>query len=214
MNWLTSRMAELSSFRDLYERAQTIGNIPIRLVPLKYIEDALTGIGAEMAFEGLPESLTSTFHVYAEDYSSDAPRAGMAPESSISRPIADPSFWFTTVLDDGKGVGLYLPDDDSDDQDVQFFTRDPLQKIGRVRLAGELTSASTQLNRFTRQEPEPGGCSDGYCTQRLGTACGDQCHCREIPDAARRVRTRLRQTRRFTGGVPIRVSVVKCTPDP
>src|SRR5260370_32024868 len=110
MNWLTSRVAELSSFRDLHERGQFIGEVPIRLVPLAYIEDALGGIGVRMNFGDLPESLTSRFHLYTEDYAFAAPKPGMAPAASTSMPTADPSFWFTTVLDDGQGTGGYLPD--------------------------------------------------------------------------------------------------------
>ncbi len=212
MNWLTSRLAELPSFRELYERGQFIGDIPIRMVPLESIEDALSGIGGQMTFGGLPEGLTSGFHLYTEDYSFAAPKPGWAPVASNGRQIADPSFWFTTVLDDRQGTGLYLPDDDSDEQDVQFFTRDGSQRIGRVHLSGELTSNSAALVSVRQQDPLPGDCSDGYCTERLGTACGDGCHCREFPDEALRVRGRLIRTLRFPN-VPTQISVVKCTRD-
>lgn len=212
MNWLTSRLAELPSFRELYERGQFIGDIPIRLVPLEYIQDALSGIDAQMTFGGVPEELTSGFHLYAEDYSGVAPKPGWAPVAANDRPIADPSFWFTTVLDDKQGTGLYLPDDDSDEQDVQFFTRGGFQRIGRVHLFGGLTPNSASLVSVQQQDPLPGGCSDGYCTERVGTVCGDGCHCREFPDAALRVRGRLIRWLRFPN-VPTQVSVVKCTRD-
>src|SRR6266851_1968730 len=212
MNWLTSRLAELSSFRALHESAQFIGEIPIRMVPLKYVEDALSGIGVQMDFGELPESLTSGFHLYTEDYAFAAPRPGMAPAAFFRMPIADPSFWFTTVLGDGQGTGVYLPDDDSDDQDAQFFIRDRRQRISRVHLTGELTSASARLTSVRQQEPGPGECADGYCTERVGTSCGSRCHCRELPDPATRVRGRLTRMLRFPN-VPTQVSVVKCTRD-
>jgi hypothetical protein len=211
MNWLTSRLAELASFRDLHENAQPIGETPIRRVPLKNIEDALSGIGVQVNMGSLP-GLTSGFHLYTEDYSSAAPRPGVAPVASENRPIAEPSFWFTTVLDDKQGTGLYLPDDDSDDQDVQFFTGGLQERISRVHLTGGLTPTSASLVSVRQQDPQPGDCPDGFCTERVGTACGDRCHCREFPDAAARVRGRLIRTRRFP--VQTLVSVVKCTRDP
>jgi hypothetical protein len=155
----------------------------------------------------------SDLHLYTEDYAFAAPRPGMAPPAaSVAGPTPEPSL-FTTVLDDRQGTGLYLPDDDNEDQDVQFFIRDERQRIGRVHLTGELTSASASMTSVRRQEPGPGDCPDGYCTERVGTACGSLCHCREYPDAARRVQGRLTQTLRFPQ-MPIQVSVVRCTRDP
>lgn len=211
MNWLTSRLAELSSFGNLHENAQSLDETPIRLLPFKYIEDALSGIGVEMDFSRA-DIQTSGLHLYTEGYSFAEPRPGKAPVASVSRPIAEPSFWFTTVLDDGQGTGIYLPDDDSDDQDVQFFTRDGRQRIGRVHLSGELTPASARLTSVRQQVPRPGECPDGYCSERVGTVCGDGCHCRELPDAALRVDERLTGTLRLPRG-PIQVGVVKCLRD-
>ena len=211
MNWLTSRMAELPSFGNLHENGQSIGEIPIRVLPFNYIEDALRNVGVviDLSKVGIQ---ASDLHLYTEDYSFAAPRPGIAPVAAVVGPSAVPSL-FTTVLDDRQGTGLYLPDDDSDNQDIQFFTSDERRRIGRVHLTGELTSASASLTSVRRQEPGPGDCPDGYCTERVGAACGNRCHCREYPDAARKVRGRLAQTLRLPQ-VPIQVSVVKCTRDP
>lgn len=210
MNWLTSRMVELSSFGSFYENAQSFGATSMRLLPFGYIEDVLSGIGVRMNFG--PDIETSGFHLYTEDYSSPGARPDLAPLASISTPIADPLLWFTTVLDDGQGTNLYLPDDDIDDQNIQFFTRDRQQRTGRVYLTGELSPASARLTDIRQQDTRPGECRDGYCNERVGNACGVRCHCRELPDAARRVRLRLTPRRR-SSGAPIQVSVVKCTRD-
>jgi hypothetical protein len=213
MNWLTARMMELPSFTDLHEGALSLGRSNLRRLPLKYVIDALDGIGVEANFDRIAGDLSAA-HLYTEDRSSAAQRAENAQVGRWASPSDEKPFLFTTALNDGEGPVLYLPDSDTDEQDVQFFADGENGSIERLTFLGDIVAGSAHLNRVNRSR-FAGPCLDGPCSERTwGEGCGEGCTCQKFRDVELRASERLRRSVRFYAGTrAMQIAVFRCSPD-
>lgn len=209
MNWLTARFAEFESFRDLYDNSSQFSNSPMRQLPLKYLQDALRSSGVEVTFDRVQEQSHNAY-LYVEDEISATRRIERARPTYIGDERGIEPLRFTTAINDGRGAVLYLPDDDTDDLDIQLFAAGRLERIARLQLSGEITPSSADLSRARLVAPEV--CSDGPCAD-WGEECGgDGCRCHKFPDVEPRVRGRLARVMRFRRS-GLNVVVLKCHRD-
>jgi hypothetical protein len=209
VNWLTARVAELETFKSLYDSAFQLRETPMRQLPFKYLRDALLSYGVQSDLDRVQE-LADYAYLYIEDGRSAAIRIKRARTVNWGEPPGIGPLLFTTAVNDRHGSVLYLPDDDTDKQDVQLFTPGELSQISRLRLTGDLTPSSADLTRASLLTPEV--CSDGPCAEWGDECGGNGCRCHKFPDVELRVRARLAQVMRLRRS-QLKVSVLKCHRD-
>jgi hypothetical protein len=208
VNWLTLRMATLDSFNSLHDRGIPHADSSLRRLPFWLVEQALIDTETKADFSSIKDSISDA-HLYSEDFQSATRRiseARIVPAAVL--PTQGP-LRFTAGLADGVGTVLYLPDDDSDETDVQLFAGPESGPIARLRITGELAVDSAHLTEVYRQPPQ--ACADGPCAEWMARCGGSGCFCHKFPDVEDRLRDRLR--RAWPGAERHRPTVLKCHPE-
>lgn len=208
MNWLTSRISEFQSFRDLHGVSTSIDRSGMRQITLPAVAEQLeaNGIGTNLRQAGLgrPDS-----YLFSEDRETALQRISRARTRRYPERTSSPST-FTVALDNGSEAVIYLPDDDAPEEYAQFFDGPLSGPTGRIQFSGEVGERSGLFTQ-TRVLSPSHKCSDGPCRD-WGTGCGKGCTCQKFPDAARRLGDRLR-TRSSIFSARVNVSVLRCYPD-
>lgn len=168
MNWLTTHLARLHYFGDLAHNSFDTPEPGLRFLQYASIRDALrsldVGIDSEVSLD--------PYFLLLEDVESAAVRARRATPAGRGGSLPPA---FTLALDDGKGMVLYLPEDNLSTQDLQLFGLTD-QRISRIHADGRLGETYAQIYAVNAQPP--GHCSDGPCVV-WGQACGDGCVCQK-----------------------------------
>jgi hypothetical protein len=208
VNWLTLRMAGLDSFGSLHDGGVPHEDSSLRRLPFWLVEQALIESGTEVDF-GLIRNSISDAHLYSEDLQSATRRIGEARIVLAAVFPTEEPLRFTTGLIDGAQTVLYLPDDDTDEPDVQLFAGPESGPIARLRIRGDLALDSAHLTELDRQAPQ--ACADGPCVEWMSGCGGGDCFCHKFPDVEDRLRDRLR--RAWPGAERHRPAVLKCHPE-
>jgi hypothetical protein len=159
-------------------------------VPFWLVEQALIDSGTRADFSSIRDSISDA-HLYSEDLQSATRRISEARSvSGATFPTQGP-LRFTAGLADGVGTVLYLPDDDSDDLDLQLFSGAESEPIDRLRITGEFTPDSAHLTRVNHQTPQ--ACAEGPCVEWIKRCGGNGCFCHKFPDVENRLRDRIRR---------------------
>lgn len=179
MNWLTTQMARLQSFGELHGNASDVAGSNLRRLWLKYLGEALRGIGVELELANIPDGIRwqlDNSHLFTEDALGAERRIDRAQAISFDNLKTEEVLLFTIALSDGQGTVLYLPDDtNSENEDVQLFSVDDHGHISRWHLTGNLTPSSAYLTN-ARLAEHIGACSDGPCLE-VNQGCGGRCVC-------------------------------------
>jgi hypothetical protein len=176
LNWLSERIASLDGFANLLSQEFLPPAEGLHTVPARQAFDvAQLYLGEEV------ERVADQSFIVLEDKYGAERRLFDLPE--LSRPESDTgvleSIDYTIALSAGRGLVVYLPDDDRPDYDVQAFISIRPGLIGRSRLTGDLPNDfGGAVNNAVVQSPNH--CSDGPCSSAHDCHGCVECECRRF----------------------------------